>query len=585
MSDRRPRGSGEGDRGPGVPDEAAPAPPPAGADAPSDADSPPAGPPRPRAGTGVDARHVAIPTARAAGTHRPPGSGGGPEAARPARVEGARRVPVDASAASADRAAGTAASAAVAPASGRATDLAGSAPPSDVPVGAAAAAPAPVGPPSWDGADQLDASSVAASSAAAPHAAPGPVAAPVLRAAASVSPRPRGGSPALLLPDVAAWPGVAAVRGGLAVAFRPGELRDAVMPTLLIRIGVFVFAAIGITTFGDAGARAQQLGAMWNHWDGPHFLEIAARGYDPTGDPARAVLFPLYPALIYVGSFVLEPLAVAMAITLVSTLVAALGLYRLVRPDGRALARGSVLALSLFPVAYFLIAPYSEAPFLAFTVWAFVAARDDRWAVAGTLGMLAALTRLQGAFLLPALAVEYAVRRRRAGLPIVGVPATWIGLVALGPLVFLAMNAYAYGDPFFFLSMQTKIFHVETIAPWDALPVLWGNVTSHPGGESWTTVYLAPFVSFVILGIVAVWTLVSRRSTAGYATYTWLTLASLATLSWPISVPRYLIDVFPIYIAGAQVGRRRDVGVALGATSAMLLGAFTILYVEGHWAF
>jgi Gpi18-like mannosyltransferase len=360
------------------------------------------------------------------------------------------------------------------------------------------------------------------------------------------------------------------------------ELRDAVVPTVLVHIGLLLFAPIAVSIFGSDQARAMGPLEIWNRWDGPHFLEVAARGYDPAGDPARAVLFPLYPLLIRIGSFVLDPLVAAMAISFMATIAAAVGLYRLVRPgSGRVIARNAVLALNIFPTAYAFVAPYSEAPFLAFTIWAFVAARHDHWGRAGLLGMLAALTRLEGAFLLPALGVEYLVRRR-GRLRIDGLR---ICLVALGPLIFIGINAFAYGDPFFFLGMQRRVFNVYSEAPWDMLGPLIHTVLAGGSGETWVTVYLAPLVAFGVLAAVAVWSLRSRNSHLSYATLTWLNLASLSTLSWPISVPRYLLDVFPLFVAGGSLGRRPGVGGALATLSVLLLAAFTTLFVIGHWAF
>jgi hypothetical protein len=56
-------------------------------------------------------------------------------------------------------------------------------------------------------------------------------------------------------------------------------------------------------------------------------------------------------------------------------------------------------------------------------------------------------------------------------------------------------------------------------------------------------------------------------------------------LNWPVSVPRYLLGVFPIFVAGGATGRRFGLGGALAAFSVLLLGAFTTLFVMGHWAF
>jgi Dolichyl-phosphate-mannose-protein mannosyltransferase len=410
--------------------------------------------------------------------------------------------------------------------------------------------------------------------------------------ASPTSSLPGPGVPASLLspPSATRPPGPAVApsqvrpttRNGALARLRSMELRDAVLPTLLVHSGLLAFAPIAVSIFGSDQARALGPLAIWNHWDGPHLLEVAAHGYDPTGDPARSVLFPLYPLLIRLGSFLLDPLVAAMSISFVATILAAVGLYRLVRPvSGRVIARNSVLALNIFPTAFFLVAPYTEATFVAFAIWAFVAARDERWGSAGVLGLLAALTRVEGAFLLPALAVDYLVRRRRR-LELDGLR---LGVIALGPLIYLAINAYAYGSPFFFLDIQRRVFGVRTVAPWDMFGPLVRSVFAGGSGETWITVYVAPLAAFVLLAAVAAWGLRSRHSSASHATLTWVNLLSLATLSWPISVPRYLLDIFPVFIAGGAIGRLRGAGTALASVSLLLLGAFTTLFVMGHWAF
>jgi len=320
---------------------------------------------------------------------------------------------------------------------------------------------------------------------------------------------------------------------------------------------------------------------IWNRWDAPHFFEVAAYGYGPPADPARIVLFPLLPALIRIGSVVTTPLVAGMVISFVSTLAAAAGLHRLIRlDDNRSTARWAVLAMSVFPTAFTLVAPYSEAPFLAFTVWSFVAARERRWPAAGVFALLAGLTRIQGAFILPALIVEYWLAERR-----VGRNAWWLLLAAGGPLIYLAINVVAFGDPLYFLGVQRDVFKVTTVAPWTALASAWNGILAIEPSRTWATVYLAPFVAIILLAGTTVWTIVAERSRPSYAIYAGLTLLSFLTLSWPISVPRYLMGVFPMFIVAGGLGRRPWLGFPLFVASVLLLGVCVALFVNGQWAF
>lgn len=370
-------------------------------------------------------------------------------------------------------------------------------------------------------------------------------------------------------------------RAVLRSALRDPIWVDAIGPTLAIRAALMALGLLLVVVFRVDALPKDDFLAIWNRWDAPHFFEVARYGYGPPADPARIVLFPLYPVLIAVGSLVASPLVAGMAISLLASVAAAAGIYRLARFDhGRRTARAAVIAMNVFPTAFAFIAPYSEAPFLALVVWSFVAARRDNWRAAGFLGLLAGATRLQGVFLVPALAVEYIVTKRR-----VGRESLWVALAAGGPLIYLAINAATFGDPLYFVSIQRDVFHVQNIAPWTALGGLVNGVVSGGRGEFWATVYLAPLAAFVVLGLTAIWTIAGRGSRPGYAAFAVLNLASLVTLSWPISVPRYILGVAPMFIFLGRLARRPILGLPLLVTSIVLLGVCLTLFVIGHWAF
>jgi hypothetical protein len=355
---------------------------------------------------------------------------------------------------------------------------------------------------------------------------------------------------------------------------------DALVPTLAIRLAIMAFAVLAVVVFRPDALPADPWLQLWNRWDAPHFLEIAAYGYLPPADPARIVLFPLYPLAIAVGALVMAPIASAMLVSLIAGLAAAAGLHRLVRlDDSRPAARAAVVAMAIFPTAFAFVAPYSESLFVALAIWSFVRAREGDWRSAGIIGALAAFTRIQGVFLLPALAVEYWLARRRLDRD-----APWVAVVGLGLVGYLAVNYVAFGDPTYFLQVQRETFHVVNVAPWVMLIDLWGNVWSSKLGESWVTVYVAPLAAFAILTAASVWAAVSRRSRPSYAVYAIVSLVAFTSLAWPISVPRYMLGVFPIFLAmGAAL--RRPVGPAIAAGSVLLLGMFVTLFAIGHWAF
>lgn len=373
-------------------------------------------------------------------------------------------------------------------------------------------------------------------------------------------------------------------RGWLATLSRRPEIVDVLLPLAVIRIALHVIAVLAGDVRPDSPVDVPAFLRVWYQWDVPHYLDIARAGYVTSDDPdvnALAVFFPLYPALIRLGSIVLPPLAAAMLISLIATIVGSLALYALVLLDDgadRPMARRAVIAMNLFPTSFALVAPYTEALFLALSIGALLAARLDRWASAGVLGLLAALTRIQGWLIGAVLLVDHLARRRLHALML------WILAAGVGPLVYLAINQLAYGDPLFFIGRQAEHFYHRFAPPWVVLGSLFEGIVAHAHPQ-WAILFGAPLAAFVLLGGVAAWTILSPRSRPAYAAYAMLSFLLLASVTWPISAPRYVGVVFPVFIALADVGRRRWLWFALMAASALLLVAFEVIFVRGRWAF
>jgi hypothetical protein len=90
---------------------------------------------------------------------------------------------------------------------------------------------------------------------------------------------------------------------------------------------------------------------------------------------------------------------------------------------------------------------------------------------------------------------------------------------------------------------------------------------------------------FIALGLGAtVWCwLRSRASYAVWMTLNWLLWTST---SFVLSVPRYTLILFPIYILFARAARERPLwGRLITVWSLIFLALFVCLFVQGQWAF
>ncbi len=373
--------------------------------------------------------------------------------------------------------------------------------------------------------------------------------------------------------------------------------------TWLVKLGILV---VGATAYAIVRGNldASHLLTIWNHWDAPHYLDVIVFGYRAVdagdlvgpngyrsvypGDlPLYIVFYPLFPWLAtVVNAVVNDPLISAFVVTTAASLFVAPLLYRLVRHDEEpAVALRSAWFLLIFPTAYFLHIGYTEALFMALVLGSFLAARNERWWLAGALGGLAALTRVTGLVLVPALAVEALTQFLRSPKDERRLRPEWlaIGLVAVGFGVYLALNQVLYHDPFAFLRIQSEHWFKSLAPPWDGINGVlgWIGRTNDPDNA-----LMIGWMELIFIGIGLVATIHAglrfRPSWFAWMAGNWLLFVSTAFV---MSVPRYSLTLFPLYVSLAVVSRRTVVLALLSAVSIAALIYFVGRFATGNWAF
>ena len=380
--------------------------------------------------------------------------------------------------------------------------------------------------------------------------------------------------------------------------------RLAIWATALFSLFVFVPNRHPRAAIWDDPKLTHDLGAVtdvWARWDSVWFLRIAEHGYG-SAKGAAAAFYPLYPATVALlgrllfGHYVLAGILVSLAASFASFLL----LYRIAEErlgaDG---ARRAVLYLAVFPFALFLQAVYSESLYLLLTLAAFMLAERRRFLAAGAITGLALLTRPTAAALLPALALLAWRERDRVRA---------LAALAVAPLLFAAYPLYLWATedyPWQFLHAQ-RIWsrHLSPAGPlggiWDGLRAGWAGVEQLASGSHthvyWTPVQdsdpirvavlnleaLAFLVLFVVLTVIA-W----RRFGAPYGLFAALSLAiplSVPSERWPLlSLPRFGLTIFPLFLALAVIGGRPRAHTAIVAVSSLLLGVSVAQWALWQW--
>jgi hypothetical protein len=374
-----------------------------------------------------------------------------------------------------------------------------------------------------------------------------------------------------------------------------------------IRVAYWVGAAISLLwsplhssfpPFRAYTALGDLLFGTFAQWDSGWFLQIADHGYYTQQATA---FFPLYPLLVHTVAEVTRSTVVAgVLVSLAAGGAGVVVLHRIARPLlGQAGADDTVLLVVLYPIAFVFTAAYSDGLFLALAAGSFLAAMQRRALAAGVLGGLACGTRLVGLALLPALLVLLWPRARRDVLRLV-------------PLLLLpaAVGAYALyldrhlHDAWAFLHAQGVFWNRHTHAAGPLSGIWLGAKAGYQGAaeivrhlprgsgaprgfvkhDQWASWNVIQF----LLLVAAAWlTWVSwRRLGAAFGLYSLATL--LIVLTSPadvvplVSLPRFLIGDFPLFLALAAVCARRPVLRSVVLYSFAAIGAAAAVGFAHH---
>ena len=373
--------------------------------------------------------------------------------------------------------------------------------------------------------------------------------------------------------------------------------------TLAIKVAVLVLGVIAWQLVH--GSNAPQFPALdlWDRWDAPHYTDIIVYGYQredlrdltnsygyrqvyPGDLDLYIVFYPLFPWLGWaINALIHAPVLSAFIVAGVASLFVGPLLYRLVRheedPD---VALRSAWFLLIFPTAYFLHIGYTEALFMALVIGSFLAARTDRWWLAGLLGGLAALTRINGLVLLLALPVEAATQFYMQAPSERRFRWRWlaIGLVGVGFAIYLGVNHVIYGTPFQFMHVQQSHWFKSLAPPWDSI----NSALTWFGDPEPDSVLMYGFMELLFVAIGAVGTVVAAfRFRPPWFAWMAGNLVLFVSTSFLLSTPRYALTLFPLFVALALPSWRTWVLVALSALSIAGFIYFASRFATGSWAF
>lgn len=341
----------------------------------------------------------------------------------------------------------------------------------------------------------------------------------------------------------------------------------------------------------------------WANFDGEHFLAIARDGYKPL----TYFFFPLYPVLIrslanLFGSAFVGYAFSGLIISNLSFFIGLIGLIRLVRLDySDNIVRTTLLLILLFPTSFYFGSLYSESLFFALSVWTFYFARREQWLFVGTLGGLAAITRLVGIALFPALLAELYVLQKnkkiKSGNLYLVKSLCAILLIPMTLLMYMFYIKTNTGDALDFLH-NVAIYGQQRSSNLILLPQVFYRyifkILPNINYSYFPVVFTTwlEFLTAVIFSLLVVFGLLAAvgklnkvRIRLSYAVYL-LVAFLIPTLSGSFSsLPRYVVILFPAFIILSLYLSKQSV-IVRGSVYLLLficLGIATSLFVRGYW--
>jgi hypothetical protein len=368
------------------------------------------------------------------------------------------------------------------------------------------------------------------------------------------------------------------------------SVRAGAIAAVLLAVAAELAALLFAGQLGAVLAHPETAVTVWGHYDALWYVRIAADGYpahahDPSevGSFADATAFPpLFPLAIRATATALHlPLLTAALLTSLLALVPALAIFhRLVAHDqGEKRATTALIMLATTPAAFFLVAPYGAGVLLALMAGAMLAARHQRWAVAGMLAGLCVSSKVFAGVVVAAILVEY-MQARNWRWHSVRADVLWLVAPASAALTAWALYLWkTFGDPLRFLHAEAA-WSRHLVAPWTTIANGIEQVGNLWGHNSIALVRLLEIAS--ILAVLALTVYAAKRMRRSDAVLAGLSFLAISTSGIVDSTHRYLLAVPPLFVAMAMMGRRaRLVTVAMS----LVLGAFLLQrFVTGAWA-
>ncbi|MDO8555323.1 MAG: mannosyltransferase family protein [bacterium] len=309
-------------------------------------------------------------------------------------------------------------------------------------------------------------------------------------------------------------------------------------------------------------------------WDSFWYLDVAQNGYSFQGENklSNIAFFPLYPLLtraispIFNNNLILS----GWFLSTFFLFLAVVYLYKLATEFHKNInPKLAIIFLLIFPTSFFLNAVYAESLFLFLATASFYYALKKNYFLAGIIGFFASLTRVTGILLFLPLLWEYFSNfgfRRVFNLKLAS-----LFLVPLGTIVFSLYHYLKFGDLLLYFKVSS-----------------WWGRSFALNKDHFLLLTNSSIVNFALDSLLVIFALIAsyfifKKLRASYGIYSLSAILLPLSTGTLMSVNRYILMIFPLYLLLASI-KNRNLQQTIIFASILLLAMNITLFSTNYWA-
>lgn len=301
---------------------------------------------------------------------------------------------------------------------------------------------------------------------------------------------------------------------------------------------LLTFYLFGHIIFGnDSGISFYSLA----NWDGRHFLDIARFGYT---NPIQYAFFPLYPLVVKCISMLtgLDYLSSGLITNFLSTF-GIIYLFTKLLKESKSKVK-TILFFLIFPTSFYLISFYTESLFLLLVLSSFFYLKKKNYYLSALFASLSSMTRISGVAVIAAVLFEIYLSKKSLKEKLVSSIISVSGLI-----IYCIYLFYTTGNPFYFIISELEWDRSVALPGLNILTAINFLATYGLKPESFT---ILSDIFFTVLGIglaIRTW----KYLPPSYSIYTFLSLYLPLATALILSMPRFVLVIFPLFIVLAEI--------------------------------